>query len=67
MVKQRKNVVFCHFASIMCEWILKAVLGVEKIDDNGISLTKNYCGKMDAEAEIPYGDKIFAVKHSKEE
>ena len=51
----------CHaFASLMCEWILKAVFGMDKVDENGISLIGDGL-QIKATAKIPFGDKIFEI------
>lgn len=51
----------CHaFASLMCEWIIKAVLGVAEINENGVVLAGDGVA-IPAKAKIPFGDKIFDV------
>ncbi len=51
----------CHaFASLMCEWILRSVIGFEKVDESGVVLQENGI-KMHATAKIPYNGKIFSV------
>ncbi|MBE7068709.1 MAG: hypothetical protein E7381_05350 [Clostridiales bacterium] len=51
----------CHaFASLMCEWIVKAVLGVESVDEKGVTF-KGDGVNIKATAKIPYLDKLFTV------
>ncbi|MBQ4268089.1 MAG: hypothetical protein IJB97_00395, partial [Clostridia bacterium] len=52
----------CHaFASLMCEWILKAVFGIERVSAEGVTLKDDAVG-IKATAKIPYGDKVFTLK-----
>lgn len=51
----------CHaFASIMCEWILRAIVGFEKVDETGV-VVRQEKAKMHATAKIPYNGKLFTV------
>lgn len=54
----------CHaFASLMCEWILKAVLGVDQVTDKGVVLANDGVN-LKAKAKIPYGDKVFEIANA---
>lgn len=49
----------CHaFASLMCEWIVKAVFGMDSVTENGAILVGDGLD-IKAKAKVPYGDKIF--------
>jgi poly-gamma-glutamate synthesis protein (capsule biosynthesis protein) len=52
-----------RFASLMCEWILKAVLGVDQVTDKGVVLANDGVN-LKAKAKIPYGDKVFEIANA---
>ncbi len=54
----------CHaFAAIMCEWILRAYVGFEGYDENGVPKLSKHRMPVKAKAKIPFGDKIYTVEN----